>query len=106
MPSFKKLSPFLAFAILISSSSAFAGAVKTDAVVGMFGFDWLNNPRRRNAPRSRRKPQPSSKPATMPRRETPVRFRGNADYYKCQVSEKSEIMIYKTKARAPKNWRS
>jgi len=99
MPSFKKLSPLLVLAVLLSSPAAFAGVVKADAVVGMFGFDWLNNPQNAKCAEVTKEGAAKFKTCTYAAAGDTGSFSGNADYYKCQVSEKSELMIYKTKAR-------
>ncbi|HEX5037739.1 MAG TPA: hypothetical protein VFX30_11320 [bacterium] len=98
MPSFKKLSPLVVMAVLLSSSAAFAGAVKSEAVVGLFGFDWFK-PESAKCAAVTAEAAAKFKSCSYRAAGETGSFSGNADYYACQVSEKSELMIYKTKAR-------
>lgn len=89
----------LAFvSVLLSSTAAFAGPVKSETVVGLFGFDWFKPETTKCAVVTAEASAKFKACSYMGAGETGS-FSGNADYYKCTVSDKSEFMIYKTKAR-------
>ena len=95
---FSKRIWLLAALLLLPSLPTIAADVASSELVGKFGFDWL-------------KPEKAKCQALTATTLTGVKsckymkagdtgsFTGQADFYVCKVSGKSEYMVYKTQAR-------
>lgn len=74
------------------------GAEKNADVVGRFGFDWLK-PEKAKCEAITDKAVAAFKSCEYMAKGATGSFSGEADYHKCSVGPRSEIMIYKTKER-------
>lgn len=94
---FKKL-VVMAGILFLLPVTAGAATVKTEEVVGKFGFDWLKPAKAKCVAVSAEAASKFKACEYMAAGDTGS-FTGQADFYKCRVGEKSEFMIYKTQAR-------
>ena len=88
----------MAALLILPMTSAFAAEVPASEMVGKYGFDWLKPEKAKCAALTAPALAGVKSCKYMKTGETGS-FSGNADFYTCKVSEKSEYMIYKTQAR-------
>lgn len=89
---------FLALLITFLGGSAQAAEVPNSEVLGKYGFDWLK-PQTAKCAVITEKTLLGVKSCQYNKTGETGSFTGNADFYTCKVSAKSEYMAYKTQAR-------
>ncbi len=88
----------ITISVSILSPAAFAASVKPETVVGQFGFDWLK-PSKAKCAAVTAEAAAKFKSCIYNGAGETGSFTGKADFTACKTGEKSEYMIYKTKAR-------
>jgi len=92
---------------MLAASVAWAPIVPPSAMVGKFGFDWLQQPQKPHCTQVSEQDVARFKSCAYMGQEAPGSFTGTKDYYNCPVTKgKSEYVVYPSLTRCDEELRT